>query len=68
MEFDENNGFQVEQSGLCDVGDEIPPQTVRRMGIGQILPIEEPLLVEGEGQCSTRVEPSPTLDPHTSVE
>ena len=48
MEFDENNGSQVEQSGLCDVGDEIPPQSIRRMGIGQILPIEEPLVAEGE--------------------
>ena len=38
MEFDENNGSQVEQSGLCDVGDKIPPQAIRRMGIGQILP------------------------------
>ncbi len=52
MEFDENNGSQVEQSGLCDVGHEIPPQAIRRMGIGQILPIEEPLVAEGEGQCS----------------
>ena len=34
MEFDENNGSQVEQSGLCDVGDEIPPQAIRRMGVG----------------------------------
>ena len=25
VEFDENNGSQLEQSGLCDVGDEIPP-------------------------------------------
>ena len=49
VEFDENNGSQVEQSGLCDVGDEIPPQAIRRMGIGQILPIEEPLVAEGEG-------------------
>ena len=59
VEFDENNGSQVEQSGLCDVGDEIPPQAIRRMGIGQILPIEEPLVAEGEGQCSTQVEHHP---------
>ena len=56
MEFDENNGSQVEQSGTCDVGDEIPPQAIRRMGVGFILPIEEPLVAEGEGQCSTQVE------------
>jgi hypothetical protein len=67
-EFDENNGSQVEQSGLCNVGDEIPPQAIRRMGIGQIFPIEEPLVAEGEGQCSTQVEPSPTLDPHAFEE
>ena len=68
MEFDENNGSQVEQSGTCDVGDEIPPQAIRRMGIGQILPIEELLVAEGEGQCSTQVEPSRHQDPHTSEE
>ena len=68
MEFDENNGSQVEQSGTCDVGDEIPPQAIRRMGVGFILPIEEPLVAEGEGQCSTQVEPSPTQDPHASEE
>ena len=60
VEFDENNGSQVEQSGTCGVGDEIPPQAIRRMGVGFILPIEEPLVAEGEGQCSTQVEPSPT--------
>ena len=68
VEFDENNGSQVEQSGTCDVGDEIPPQAIRRMGIGHILPIEEPLVAEGEGQCSTQVEPSPPQDPHASEE
>ena len=68
MEFDENNGSQVEQSGTCDVGDEIPPQAIRRMGIGQILSIEEPLVAEGEVQCSTQVDPSPTPDPHASEE
>ena len=36
VEFDENNGSQVEQSGTCDVGDEIPPQAIRRMGIDHI--------------------------------
>ena len=44
MELDENNGSQVEQSGTCDVGDEIPPLAIRRMGVGFILPIEEPLV------------------------
>src|SRR6187399_653443 len=68
VEFDENNGSQVEQSGTCDVGDEIPPQAIRRMCVGYILPVEEPLVAEGEGQCSTQVEPSPTQDPHASEE
>ena len=52
----------------CDVSDEIPPQAIIRMGVGYILPIEEPLVAEGEGQCSTQVEPSPTQDPHASEE
>src|SRR3954464_9217136 len=34
VEFDENNGSQVEQSGTYDVGDEIPPQSIRRMDVG----------------------------------
>ena len=66
VEFDENNGSQVEQSGTCDVGDEIPPQAIRRMGVGFILPIEEPLLAKGEGQSSTQVEPSPIQGPDAS--
>ena len=49
MEFDEHNGCQVGQSDLIDIGDEIPPKAIRRMGVGQILPVEEPLVVEGEG-------------------
>ena len=68
MEFDENNGSQVEQSGLCDVGDRIPRQAIRTMGVGHILPIEEPLVAKGEGQCSTQMEPSPTQGPHASEE
>jgi len=66
VEFDKNNGSQVEQSGSCDVGDEIPPQAIRRMGVGHILPTEEPLVAEGEGQSSIQVDPSPTQDPHAS--
>lgn len=68
VEFDKHNGSQMEQSGTCDVGDEIPPQAIIRMGVGFILPIEEPLVTEGEGQCSTQVEPSPTQGPHASEE
>src|SRR3954462_14234311 len=46
----EHNGSQVEQSDIIVVDDEIPPQSIRRMGVRQIVPIEEPLVVEGEGQ------------------
>ena len=42
----------------------MPPQAIRRMGVGFYLPVEEHLLAEGEGQSSTQVEPSPTQDPH----
>jgi hypothetical protein len=56
--FNENDGSRVEQSGVCDIGDEIPPHAIRRMDVGHLIPIEEHLLAEGEGQCSTQVEPS----------
>jgi hypothetical protein len=60
MRFNENDGSRVEQSGVCDVGDKIPPQAITRMGVGHLIPIEEHLLAEGEGQCSTQEEPSPS--------
>jgi hypothetical protein len=60
VRFDENDGSRVEQSGVCDVGDEIPPRSIRRMGVGHLIPIEEHLLAEGEGLCSTQVDPSPS--------
>jgi hypothetical protein len=60
VRFDENDGSRVEKSGVCDVGDEIPRQAIRRMGVGHLIPIEEHLLAEGEGLCSTQVEPSPS--------
>jgi hypothetical protein len=44
VRFDENDGSHVEQSGVCDVGDEIPPRAIRRMGVGHLIPIEEYLL------------------------
>src|SRR3954469_67944 len=68
MEFDEHNGSQVGQSDLNDVGDEIPPEAIRRMGVGHVLPVEEPLVAEGEGQCSTQVEPSPPQDQQANQE
>jgi hypothetical protein len=60
VRFDENDGSRVEQSGVFDVGDKIPPHAIRRMVVGHLIPIEEHLLVEGEGICSTQVEPSPS--------
>jgi hypothetical protein len=60
MRFDENDGSRVEQRGVFDVGDEIPPLAKRRMGVGDLIPIEGHLLVEGEGLCSTQVERSPS--------
>jgi hypothetical protein len=48
MRFDENDGSRVEQSGVCDIGDEIPLQAIRRMGVGHLIPIEGHLLAEGE--------------------
>jgi hypothetical protein len=60
MRFDENDGSHVQKSGVCDVGDEIPPHAIRRMGVGHLIPIEEHLFVEGEGLCSMQVEPSPS--------
>ena len=43
MEFDENNSFQVEQSSIYDVGDEIPPRAIRRMGLVKYSPSRNPL-------------------------
>jgi hypothetical protein len=60
VRFDENDGSRVEQRGVFDVGDEIPPLAIRRMGVGHLIPVEEHLLGEGEGVCSTQVEPSPS--------
>jgi hypothetical protein len=48
MRFNKNEGSHVEQSSVCDVGDEIPPHAIRRMGVGHLIPIEEHLLVKGE--------------------
>jgi hypothetical protein len=42
------HGSRVEQSGVCDVGDKIPPHAIRIMGVGHLIPIKEHLLVEGK--------------------
>jgi hypothetical protein len=41
MGIDENDGSCVEQSGVCNVGDKIPPRAIRRMGVDHLIPIEE---------------------------
>jgi hypothetical protein len=63
VKFDEDNGSHVRQSGVCDVGDGITTQSIKRMGVGFFRPIEEHLLAEGDVQCSTQVEPLPTEHP-----
>jgi hypothetical protein len=62
MHFDEDNGSHVGQGCVCDVDDVISPNTIRRIGVGFFLPIEEHLFAEGEGPCSHRVEPSSSKD------
>lgn len=66
VEFEENDGSQVGQVGVCDVGDEMLQEAIGRMGIGLHHPIEVPLMVDREGLCSTQVEPSPSQDQHAS--
>ena len=41
---------------------EMPQEAIGRMGVGFFRPIEEPLVVDREGQCSTQVEPSSTQE------
>jgi hypothetical protein len=48
VRFDENDGSRVEQHGVFDVGDEIPPLAIRRMGVEHLIPVEGHLLAEGE--------------------
>jgi hypothetical protein len=38
------------------------------MGAGHIIPIEEHLLVKGEGLCSTQVEPSLSQGPQGPID
>jgi hypothetical protein len=44
----------------CDVDDEIPQDTIRRMSVGFIRPIEGHLVADREEPCSTQVEPLST--------
>ena len=58
MVFEKNDGTQVAQFHVSDVDDVIPQEAIRRTGVGFFRPVEEPLVVDREGQCSTQVEPS----------
>ena len=62
MVFEENDVSQVAQFHASDVDDVIPREAIRRMGVGFFRPVEEPLVVDREGQCSTQVEPSSSSD------
>ena len=62
VEFDEDHESLVRQDGVHDPSDEIPPQAIRRMGVGFFHPIEDPLMAEGEGPSSTQAEPSLSQD------
>jgi hypothetical protein len=68
VEFDEDNGSQVEGSVSCDVRDIIPLESIRKMGAIFFCPIEELLLAKGEGPSSTQVEPSLSLDQASILE
>ena len=56
--FHEDNGSQVGQVDLDDVGDEPSSIAIGRMGIGPLIPIEEPLVATELDSSSTQVEPS----------
>ena len=60
--MEENDGSQVAQFHVSDVDDIIPREALRRMGVGFFCPVEEPLVADREGQCSTQVDPSSTQE------
>jgi hypothetical protein len=73
MEFEENNGSQVEQVVSCDVGCEESSQAIKSMGIGVVLPKESKLMRppprDGDDSSSTQVEPSSSqVEPTTSAQ
>ena len=58
VEFDEDNGSQAGHIDHDDAGDDPPSQAIRTMGIGELIPVEEPTVdAQGEGTSSTHVEP-----------
>ena len=65
--FEENDGSQVAQFHVSDVDDVIPQEAIRRMGVGFFRPVEEPLVAEREGQCSTQMEPSSSSELQASA-
>jgi hypothetical protein len=52
--FEENDSSQGGRDVVaCDVDDEIPQESIRRMGVGFFCPIEGHLVADREGLCST---------------
>ena len=62
VEFDENDGSQVEQVGISDVGDDQPQDAIRRMGIGFHRPIEVHQGVDQDETSSSHEEHSPSQE------
>src|SRR3954462_8309728 len=58
LTFEEYYGPQGGRVDACDADDEMPQDAIGRMGVGYILPVEEPLMADREELCSTQVEPS----------
>jgi hypothetical protein len=69
VEFDEDNGSQAGHIDHDVVDDEPPSIAIRRMGIGEIIPVEEPLVKQEVGTSSMQVEPSTsTVDQQANQE
>jgi hypothetical protein len=66
--FDEDDSSLEDRSASCEKGDAVPPETVRRMGVGLYRPQELPPLSAGEGPSSTQVEPSTRQIQASSIE
>ena len=59
VEFDEDNGSQARHIDHDNAGDDPPSQAIRTMGIGELIPVEEPTAdAQEERTSSTHVERS----------
>jgi hypothetical protein len=67
--FEENDSSHGGRDVVaCDVDDEIPQDAIRRIDMEFFRPIEEHLVADREGLCSTQVEPSSTQAQQASPE